>query len=79
MSHERTAVSAIIAAFGGQNALARQLGRRQSVVWGWAKNGRVPSKRIPEIIAAGLSLNPPVQLTPSDFFDLRGVEVPQQP
>ena len=50
--------------------MARSLGKRQSVVWGWAASGRVPSKRIPEIIAAAARLDPPVHLTPNDFFDV---------
>lgn len=58
----------IVQAFGGQNAMARALGVRQSVVWGWLRAGHVPSRRIPAIIAAGASLPQPVALTPADFF-----------
>ena len=50
--------------------MARALSLRQSVVWGWKSSGHVPSKRIPEIIAAAGRLNPPVTLRPDDFFDL---------
>lgn len=60
----------IISKFGGQNALARALGRRQSTVWGWVSRGQVPNRRIPEVIAAAAQLDPPVYLRPDDFFDL---------
>ncbi|MBP0493051.1 carph-isopro domain-containing protein [Pararoseomonas indoligenes] len=70
MSGHQRAVQSVVSRFGGQNALARQLGLRQSTVWGWVSKGRVPSWRIPEIIAAGAALHDPVRLTPADFFDL---------
>lgn len=58
----------IIQEFGGQNAMARTLSCRQSSVWRWANSGRIPSKRIPQIIEAARRLEPPVYLTPNDFF-----------
>ncbi len=65
-----SAVKGVIRNFRGQNALARALGVRQSVVWGWTKSEMIPSRRIPEIIAAAARLDPPVILRPDDFFDL---------
>jgi hypothetical protein len=50
--------------------MARKLGLRQSTVWGWLACGHVPSRRIPEVIAAAARLDPPVHLRPDDFFDL---------
>ncbi|MBW6400011.1 helix-turn-helix domain-containing protein [Roseomonas sp. HJA6] len=58
----------LVAAFGGQNAMARALGTSQGTVWGWLKGGYVPSRRIPEVIDAAARLNPPVVLTHADFF-----------
>lgn len=58
----------IVAAFGGQNAMARALGTSQGTVWGWLRAGHVPSRRIPAIIEAAARLPAPVALTPSDFF-----------
>lgn len=29
---------------GGQSALARKIGKRQSHVWAWLKSGRVPAE-----------------------------------
>lgn len=66
----KIAIPVIVAHFGGQNSLARILSTRQSTVWGWVSKNRVPSQRIPEIIAAAAKLNPPVTLRPDDFFDL---------
>jgi hypothetical protein len=63
-------IGRVVALFGGQNAMARKLGRRQGTVWGWLNQGRVPSARIPEIIAAARDLDPPVALRPDDFFDI---------
>ena len=63
----------MLSIFGGQNATARAIGRRQSTVWRWASTGIVPIKHIPEIIAAAARLDPPVHLTPNDFFDVPAV------
>ena len=63
-------IASIVEQFGGQTALARRLGCDQSTVSDWVRNNRVPSQRIPEIIAAAAKLNPPVTLRPDDFFDL---------
>ncbi|GBQ79530.1 hypothetical protein AA13595_0050 [Gluconacetobacter johannae DSM 13595] len=66
MSHDP--VISVIALFGGQTDLARHLSTSQGTVWGWTQTGRVPSKRIPQIIEAARRLDPPVYLTPNDFF-----------
>ena len=42
----------IVAAFGGQNAMARALGTSQGTIWGWMRGGFIPSRRIPAIIEA---------------------------
>jgi len=65
-------VSSVISKFGGQTALARHLTTSQGTVWGWVESGRIPSKRIPQIIEAARRLDPPVYLEPNDFFDLHG-------
>ena len=61
-------IQRIVGLFGGQTALARLIGRSQGTVWEWVEKGQVPSNRIPEVIAAGANLNPPVRLEPNDFF-----------
>jgi len=61
-------IERIVAYFGGQTALARLLKTSQGTVWEWIEKGRVPSARIPEIIKAAASLQPPVSLQPNDFF-----------
>src|SRR5690348_3247630 len=38
------AAERVIGRFGGQSALAQQLGRRQSTVEHWASTGRIPAK-----------------------------------
>ena len=61
-------VRRVAAKFGGQTALGRAIGRRQSVVSKWVANGRIPSEHIPLIIEAATMLVPPVHLQPNDFF-----------
>jgi hypothetical protein len=63
-------VDRIVAHFGGQNGLARALDTSQSTIWGWKSRDVIPSKRIPAIIEAASRLDPPVELSPADFFDL---------
>lgn len=58
----------IVAAFGGQNAMARALGTSQGTIWGWLRAGHIPSRRIPAIIEAARRLPAPIDLAPSDFF-----------
>jgi DNA-binding transcriptional regulator YdaS (Cro superfamily) len=64
-------IEAIVTLFGGQNAMARRLGRAQSTVWYWVQQGAVPQKRMDEIIRAGKRMRPPIHLEPSDFFSNR--------
>lgn len=70
MTGRNSPVGTIVDRFGGQNALARAVGVRQSTVWAWVQRGLVPSERIPQVIRAGKQLSPPVKLRPDDFFDL---------
>lgn len=73
MQHDNnTPVTRIVAIFGGQTALARAIGTRQSVIYGWVDRGCVPSRRVHQVIEAAEKLSPPVSLTPADFFDLTG-------
>lgn len=70
----------IVAAFGGQAALGRAIGASQGTVWGWLKSGFVPTRRVPQIIAAAARLDPPVTLTPADFFPAgAGAQQPANP
>lgn len=61
-------ITDLIARLGGQQAVAAGLGLSQAAVSGWAVRGFVPSHKIPLIIAFGRVLDPPVRLTPCDFF-----------
>jgi DNA-binding transcriptional regulator YdaS (Cro superfamily) len=61
-------IERIVSHFGGQTPLARMLGTRQSTVWEWVNQARVPSAKIPEVISAAARLDPPVILQPNDFF-----------
>jgi hypothetical protein len=64
-------IDRIVFEFGGQNAMARALKCSQATVWSWTKTGRVPSDRIPQIIAAARLLDPPLKLEPNDFFEIQ--------
>lgn len=63
-------VEKIIAHFGGQSAMGRAIGKRQSTVWEWIKAGRIPYARIADVVAAAKRLDPPVQLSASDFVQI---------
>lgn len=71
MNGNSSPIKAIVARFGGQTRLATILGTKQSTVWEWVENGRVPSARIPAIIDAAAKLTPPIELQPNDFFAAR--------
>jgi hypothetical protein len=74
-----SAVSRIIDKFGGLTAMAKALGHRNvSTVQGWKDRQRVPSAQIPAVIEAGKGVEPPIVLTPNDFFDLAPVEKPTE-
>ena len=70
MADNPNPVERLVARFGSQNRMASLIGARQSEVWRWIKQGRVPSSRIPALIAAGAMLEPPV--TAADFFPPSG-------
>ncbi len=55
----------VISKFGGQSALAKLLGKRQSTVQHWVKSGRVPAKWQQPLLS--LATNHVVDLTPDDF------------
>lgn len=59
----------IVGRFGGTTALARALGLTPSVVQGWRDRGVVPGARLAEVLAAGRSLDPPID--PAEFFETR--------
>lgn len=61
-------ITDLIGRLGGQHAVAAGLGLSQAAVSGWAVRGFVPSHNIPRVIAFGHLLDPPVRLTPCDFF-----------
>lgn len=63
-------ITDLIARLGGQHCLAVGLGLSQAAVSGWAVRALVPSHNIPLVIAFGQQLDPPVWLTPCDFFAL---------
>lgn len=44
MANETAALQRAIKTAGGQSALARQVGKRQSNVWRWLKSGRVAAE-----------------------------------
>lgn len=68
MNGKPNIIKEIASHFGGQSGLARALNTRQSTVWEWVHNERVPSSRIPDVIAAANALEPPVALDARDFF-----------
>lgn len=74
MSGISNPIEQVIARFGGQTALARLLGIRQSTVFEWVKKREVPYARVLDIISAGKRTTPPIALKPDDFFDLEAVE-----
>lgn len=61
---------ALLGAFGGMTSLAKMLNIKAPSICGWRYRGRIPSKRIPQIIEAAKRLDPPVHLEPNDFFQL---------
>jgi DNA-binding transcriptional regulator YdaS (Cro superfamily) len=48
----QSAIHKAVEAAGGQSALARALGKRQSTVWDWVKRGNVPAEHVAGIEAA---------------------------
>ena len=70
MPDEPNPIALIVDRFGGQNAMARAMKCAQSGICEWVATGRVPSKRIPEVIRCGAAQDPPILLQPNDFFAL---------
>jgi len=56
----------VIAKFGGQTALAKLIGKRQSTVQHWTKIGLIPAKWQPKILDIAASRG--IFLNPSDFI-----------
>jgi len=60
-------VKAIIERFGGLTAMAKALGHQNpTTVQGWRDRGNIPSRRIPEVIAAAKREG--FDLALADFF-----------
>ena len=56
----------VIGRFGGQSALARLIGKRQSTVQHWAKSGSIPAKWQPQLLL--LARERGIDLSPADFL-----------
>jgi len=65
MNNQFNSAETIIQRFGGQTALAKALGRRQSTVQHWAKTGRIPSQWHEPLMK--LAREKGVPLEPADF------------
>lgn len=79
MTGRSSPLERIVSRFGGQNALARALGLRQSTVWGWVNSGRVPYDRIPLVVEAARLLDPPMELGAADFLAIPPFAAAVQP
>lgn len=66
---ETNAAAQIIRRFGGQSALARLLGKRQSTVQHWARTGRIPAQWHQPLMS--LARQKGVVLEPKDFVEPR--------
>lgn len=64
---DKDSIKRIVATFGSQLALARAVAVSRTIISWWIELG-VPPGRIPAIIEAAAKLDPPVELTLSDFF-----------
>lgn len=64
-------IDRLVVRLGGQAATARLIGCRQSEVWRWVQNDRIPSSRIPSLIERAASLDPPIHLEMADFFTVQ--------
>ena len=61
-------VSDVIDYLGGVTVLSRELGHRwPTTVQGWKSRGVIPSRQIPNVLAAAKRLNKPLEA--SDFFE----------
>ena len=65
MNNNHSPAERIIQRFGGQSALAKLLGKRQSTVQYWSKTGRIPSQWHERLME--LALERGIALEPGDF------------
>lgn len=68
MTGNSNPIAEIIQRFGGQTALAREIGVSQGTVWEWIALRRVPFLRIQQIIKIGEGRRPPIHVEPNEFF-----------
>lgn len=61
-------IARIVAYFGTYRECAKAIGVTSPAVYHWCYEGRISSGQIPVVIRAARKLNPPVKLTPNDFF-----------
>jgi hypothetical protein len=66
MAKKSSFVDLIIQKFGGQSALAKLIGKRQSTVQHWVSKGAIPSKWQAQLMKLGSEGG--ISLRPSDFF-----------
>jgi hypothetical protein len=66
-------ISRIVALFGSHRQCAELVGTTAQATYHWCNENRVSSQMIPFVILGARRLDPPVKLTPNDFFpeDLR--------
>ena len=79
MKQKPSFVDAVIQKFGGQSALAKLIGKRQSTVQHWVSKGAIPSKWQTELMR--LAAEGGISLRPSDFFptETEILEAPKLP
>ncbi len=73
MNDNMSSAERIIRRFGGQSALAKLLGKRQSSIQYWAKTGRVPSKWHEPLMK--LAAEKGIALSPEDFVVQRSTSI----
>ena len=71
------AAQKVIAKFGGQTALAKLVGKRQSTVQYWARTGVIPARWQRQLL--DLAQDHGISLSPGDFFVSTEIETAQQP
>lgn len=62
-SDGRVALESVIAAVGGQSALARLVGCTQTAVWKWTQKGHVPLAWAAKVQRAAKAAKPPMRVT----------------
>ena len=73
MSTEMNNAEKIIDRFGGQSALAKILGRRQSTIQHWAITGRIPSQWQKELLKMAKERG--IALEPEDFVSREKINI----